>query len=67
MISTVIYVIYEEPFCHFSHKNLGTKMAPFAAQEFKLYLDDLINVKYICIENYTHGSEMTISIANHPK
>jgi len=56
-----------EPFCHYTHKNLGTKQAPFRKQKFRIYLDDLINVKYVCIDNYTHGSEMTISIADHEK
>lgn len=39
-------------------------MAPTRGQQFKLYLDDLINIKYISIDNYTHGAEMTISIAD---
>lgn len=43
---------------------MGTKMAPFREQEFKLYLDDLTNIKYISIDNYTHGAEMTISISD---
>lgn len=39
-------------------------MAPFRQQEFTLYLDDLTNIKYISIDNYTHGAEMTISIGD---
>lgn len=54
---------YSEPFCHFTHKNLGTQMAPFRQQHFIIYLEDLTNVKYVSIDNYTHGAEMTISIA----
>lgn len=42
-------------------------MAPYRQQSFKLYLDDLTNIKYVCIDNYTHGSEMTISIAENEK
>ena len=53
-----------EPFCHYTHKNLGTKMAPFRAQGFRLSLNNLTNIKYITIDNYTHGAEMTIGISD---
>ena len=36
-------------------------------QVFHIYLDNLTNIKYISINNYTHGSEMTISIAKEHK
>lgn len=63
-----MYSIFDvEPFCHYTHKNLGTKMAPFRGQQFRMHLEDLINIKYIVIDNYTHGSEMTISISDHEK
>lgn len=42
-------------------------MAPFRGQQFRMHLEDLINIKYIVIDNYTHGSEMTISISDHEK
>ena len=31
-------------------------MAPFRKQAFRLHLDELTNIKYIVIDNYTHGS-----------
>lgn len=31
-------------------------MAPFRGQQFRMHLEDLINIKYIVIDNYTHGS-----------
>ena len=57
----------KEPFNHFHHKNLNYKSAPFMGQIFHIYLDNLTNIKYISINNYTHGSEMTISIAKEHK
>lgn len=38
-------------------------MAPSRSQSFKLYLDVLTNIKYLCIDDYTHASQMSISIA----
>jgi hypothetical protein len=46
---------------------MGTRSAPFRPQHFTLQLDDLTNIKYIVIDNYTHGSEMSISISDHEK
>lgn len=63
----VLLILLEEPFNHFHHKNLNYKSAPFMAQVFHIYLDNLTNIKYISINNYTHGSEMTISIAKEHK
>jgi hypothetical protein len=56
-----------EPFNHYHHKNLNYKSAPFMSQKFYIYLDNLTNIKYISINNYTHGSEMSISIAKEHK
>lgn len=42
-------------------------MAPSHTQSFKLYLDELTNIKYIVIDNYTHAAQMTISIAENEK
>jgi hypothetical protein len=67
MIFNVLELFMLEPFNHFSHKNLGTKQAPFRGQKFKLVLEDMTNIKYLEIDNYTHGSEMTISIALFPE
>ena len=38
-------------------------MAPFQQQKYILYLNQLTNIKYISIDNYTHAAEMNISIA----
>lgn len=54
---------YVEPFCHYTHKNLKWKEAPFLPQSFQITLDKLTSVKYIKISNFTHGSEMTVSIS----
>ena len=52
-----------EPFCHYTHKNLKWKEAPFNSQDFMLTFQELTNVKHIAIDNFSHGSEMTISVA----
>ena len=51
-----------EPFCHYTHKNLKWKEAPFNSQDFMISFKSLVNVKHISIENFTHGSQMTISV-----
>jgi len=56
MMPYVFLVTKKEPFNHFHHKNLNYKSAPFNAQVFFIYLDNLTNIKYISINNYTHGS-----------
>lgn len=63
MTPLVRLILWVEPFNHFHHKNLNYNSAPFMSQMFLIYLDNLTNIKYISINNYTHGSEMTISIA----
>lgn len=55
-------IVIVEPFCHYTHKNLKWKEAPFRSQDFMIVLQQMVNVKYIMIDNFTHGSEMTISI-----
>lgn len=52
-----------EPFCHHAHKNLKWNVAPFLSQSFVIYLEKLTNIKYIKIDNFTNGSEMTVWIA----
>lgn len=56
MILSVNNYLTIEPFNHFHHKNLNYQNAPFMAQVFILYLDNLTNIKYVSINNYSHGS-----------
>ena len=54
---------YPEPFNHHTHKNLPYKEAPFLSQIFTIYLEHLTSVKNLCVDNFTNGSQITVSIA----
>lgn len=61
--SGILSIEYLEPFCHYTHKNLKWKEAPFLPQSFQISLGKLTCVKYLKIKSFTHGSQMTVSIA----
>lgn len=56
-----------EKLCPYTHKNLNWRVAPLLPQSFVLEMDTLHNVKYLIIEGFTHGAEMTISLAEYSK
>lgn len=56
-----------EKLCAYTHKNLNWRVAPLQQQSFVLEMDILHNVKYVIIEGFSHGAEMTISVAEYSK
>ncbi|KAL4455312.1 hypothetical protein ABPG74_012464 [Tetrahymena malaccensis] len=57
------YDEYKKEFCQYTNRNHSWKTALFQQQNILLDLHEMTNVKYLVIDDFKYGCEMTISLS----